>query len=322
MVSFYFPDKMGKEIKIAGIGGGTGLSTLLEGIKYWTDQVTAIVTVTDDGGSSGRLRKDFNILPPGDIRNCIVSLADSKSLLSELFQYRFKGSSDLSGHSFGNLFIAAMNEITGSFARGILETSHILNIKGKVLPSTLENVTLGAEFKDGTVLHGQTKIVEYPSPIRKIFLTPQNPQAYTGVIKACTEADIIILGPGSLFSSIIPNLLVKGVAGAIRDSQAKKIYVCNIMTQPGETDGFTASDHLLMVEKYLGCSMDFILLNSAKIPGSLIKKHSDKNSYQVIADTENIGRSTRIIQKEVLSSNKFVRHDPLKTAKAVMELIE
>ncbi|MGM0365992.1 MAG: gluconeogenesis factor YvcK family protein [Actinomycetota bacterium] len=310
---------MKKNIKVAGIGGGTGLSTLLEGIKHWTGQVTAIVTVTDDGGSSGRLRKDFNMLPPGDIRNCIVSLADSNSLLSELFQYRFKASPGLSGHSFGNLLIAAMSEITGSFAKGILEASHILNIKGKVLPSTLENVVLGAEFDDGAVVHGQTKIVSYPGPIRKIFLLPQNPRAYTGVIKACREADIIILGPGSLFSSIIPNLLVEGVAKAIQNSKAKKVYVCNIMTQPGETDGFSAADHLLTVEKYLGCCIDYILLNSAKIPDRLLKKHSDNNSFKVINDIGRAGSRVKVISREILSDNEFIRHDPLKTAEAIFE---
>ena len=199
---------MKRNVKIVGIGGGTGLSTLLEGLKHWTKDITAIVTVTDDGGSSGRLRKDFNILPPGDIRNCIVSLAEPNSLISELFQYRFKGKSGLSGHSFGNLFITAMTELTGSFTKGILEASHILAIKGKVLPSTLENVVLGAKFTDGAQVLGQTKIVAYSNPIEKVFLVPDNPPAYTGVLKTCKEADIIILGPGSLFSSIIPNRLV------------------------------------------------------------------------------------------------------------------
>ncbi len=310
---------MDKNKKIVGIGGGTGLSTLLEGLKHWTKNITAIVTVTDDGGSSGRLRKDFNMLPPGDIRNCIVALAESSSLLSELFQYRFKGSSSLSGHPFGNLFIAAMNEITGSFAKGILEASHILNIKGQVLPATLENVVLGAVFADGTVVQGQTKIISYPSPIRKIFLLPEQPKAYTGVIHACAEAEIIILGPGSLFSSVLPNLLVDGVAQAIRASRAKKVYVSNIMTQPGETDGFSASQHLAEVEKYLGCRMDYVLLHASTIPQHLLQKHARSHSYEVKQDRAYMNRRTKIIREEVVSGHKFIRHDPLKTAKAIFK---
>jgi len=310
---------MKRNVKIVGIGGGTGLSTLLEGLKHWTKDITAIVTVTDDGGSSGRLRKDFNILPPGDIRNCIVSLAEPNSLISELFQYRFKGKSDLSGHSFGNLFITAMTEITGSFAKGILEASHVLAIKGKVLPSTLENVVLGAKFTDGTQVLGQTKIVAYSNPIEKVFLVPDNPPAYTGVLKTFKEADIIILGPGSLFSSIIPNLLVKGVAQSIKKSKARKIYICNIMTQPGETDNFTVADHLFAVEKYLGCNIDYLIINSGKIAENLIKKHVRKNSFVVVDDSNKLIDRSRIIREDIVSNKDHVRHDPEKISRVIFE---
>lgn len=310
---------MKRNVKIVGIGGGTGLSTLLEGLKYWTKDITAIVTVTDDGGSSGRLRKDFNILPPGDIRNCIVSLAEPNSLISELFQYRFKGKSDLSGHSFGNLFITAMTEITGSFAKGILEASHVLAIKGKVLPSTLENVVLGAKFTDGVQVLGQTKIVAYSNPIEKVFLVPDNPPAYTGVLKTFKEADIIILGPGSLFSSIIPNLLVKGVAQSIKKSKARKIYICNIMTQPGETDNFTVADHLFAVEKYLGCNIDYLIINSGKISENLIKKHVRKNSFVVVDDSNKLIDKNRIIREDIVSNKDHVRHDPEKISRVIFE---
>jgi uncharacterized cofD-like protein len=309
----------GKSLKTVGIGGGTGLSTLLEGIKHRTDDITAIVTVTDDGGSSGRLRQDFNMLPPGDIRNCMVSLAESGSLLSELFQYRFRGKSDLSGHSFGNLFIAAMTDITGSFARGILEASRILSIKGRVLPSTLENVVLGAKFADGSRILGQTKIIDYHSPIEEIFLSPLDPPAYKGVLRACREADVIILGPGSLFSSIIPNLLVKGVAGAITASKAKKIYMCNIMTQPGETDNFTASDHLFAVEKYLGGNVDYMVINSGPIPQKLLIRHGRKKSYAVTDDSYRLAESIKIIRENIICSKNFVRHDPKKTAGVIFD---
>ena len=310
---------MKRNVKIVGIGGGTGLSTLLEGLKHWTKDITAIVTVTDDGGSSGRLRKDFNILPPGDIRNCIVSLAEPNSLISELFQYRFKGKSGLSGHSFGNLFITAMTEITGSFAKGILEASHVLAIKGKVLPSTLENVVLGAKFTDGVQVLGQTKIVAYSNPIEKVFLVPDNPPAYTGVLKTFKEADIIILGPGSLFSSIIPNLLVKGVAQSIKKSKARKIYICNIMTQPGETDNFTVADHLFAVEKYLECNVDYLIINSGKISENLIKKHVRKNSFVVVDDSNKLIDRSRIIREDIVSNKDHVRHDPQKISRVIFE---
>lgn len=310
---------MKRNVKIVGIGGGTGLSTLLEGLKHWTKDITAIVTVTDDGGSSGRLRKDFNILPPGDIRNCIVSLAEPNSLISELFQYRFKGKSGLSGHSFGNLFITAMTELTGSFTKGILEASHILAIKGKVLPSTLENVVLGAKFTDGAQVLGQTKIVAYSNPIEKVFLVPDNPPAYTGVLKTCKEADIIILGPGSLFSSIIPNLLVKGVAQSIKKSKARKIYICNIMTQPGETDNYTVADHLFAVEKYLGCNIDYLIINSGKIAENMVKKHVRKNSFVVVDDSNKLIDRSRIIREDIVSNKDHVRHDPEKISRVIFE---
>lgn len=307
--------------KIVGIGGGTGLSNLLEGIKTYTDDITAIVTVTDDGGSSGRLRKDFNILPPGDIRNCIVSLSQSDSLLSELFQYRFSGKSNLSGHSFGNLFITAMADITGSFAKGILEASRILSIKGKVLPSTLKNVVLGARFTDGTEILGQTEIINYPGTIKEVFLKPENPPAYTGVLKACREADCIILGPGSLFSSIIPNLLIKKMAETISKSGAKKIYICNIMTQPGETDGYTVTEHVLAIEKYLGCKIDYTIVNSSPIPDSVARRYARKNSYVVLDDTDKLQERSRFIKEDVSSNDVFMRHDPLKTARIIFDII-
>lgn len=314
-------NKNGKNIKTVGIGGGTGLSTLLEGIKYRTNDITAIVTVTDDGGSSGRLRQDFNMLPPGDLRNCIVSLADSGPLLSELFQYRFKGRSDLSGHSFGNLFIAAMTDITGSFAKSILEASRILSIKGKVLPSTLTNVVLGARFTDGAQVLGQTKIISYAKHIEEIFLSPSDPPAYTGVLKACREAQVIILGPGSLFSSIIPNLLVKGVAKAINNSKAKKIYICNIMTQPGETDDFKVSDHVFMVEKYLKGNIDYLVLNSGEVLPRLLRRHAKKSSYIVTDDSYKLPSRIKIIREDIVGNKKFVRHDPVKTARLIFEKI-
>lgn len=312
--------KHNKNLKTVGIGGGTGLSTILSGIKSFTNDITAIVTVTDDGGSSGRLRQDYNMPPPGDIRNCIVSLSESDSLLPELFQYRFKGKSSLSGHSFGNLFITAMTDITGNFAKGILEASSILSIKGRVLPSTLENVVLGALFEDGANVLGQTKIINYPANIKEVFLEPKEPKAYTGVLKACSEADIIILGPGSLFSSIIPNLLVQGVARAIRESDAAKVYICNMMTQPGETDNYKVSDHVFMVEKYLGGNIDYLLLNTRPASEMLLAKHAAQKSYNVTDDSKDLQPRIKIIKEDVLCLKEFVRHDPEKTAKVIFGL--
>jgi uncharacterized cofD-like protein len=309
-----------KNLKTVGIGGGTGLSTVLAGIKDFTNDITAIVTVTDDGGSSGRLRQDYNMPPPGDIRNCIVSLAESNSLMPELFQYRFKGKSSLSGHSFGNLFITAMTDITGSFAKGILEASNILSIKGRVLPSTTENVVLGAVFEDGSRVLGQTKIINHHGLIKEVFLAPQDPEAYSGVIKACSEADIIILGPGSLFSSIIPNLLVKGVAHAVSKSKAVKIYICNIMTQPGETDNYKVTDHFFMVEKYLEGNIDYLIINTAPVSKKLLAKHAAKNSYIVFDDSSSLPGRTKIIKEDILCSKEFVRHDPKKTSRVLFGL--
>lgn len=312
---------MKQDANIVGIGGGTGLSTLLRGLKLWTKNVAAIVTVTDDGGSSGRLRKDFNMLPPGDIRNCLASLADSRSFLPELFQYRFKGSSNLSGHSFGNLMIAALSEVTGSFSKAVLEASRILNIQGKVLPSTLENVVLGARFSDGSTKWGQTRIVSYRQPIKEVFLKPSFPQAYKGVIEACSQAEVIILGPGSLFSSIIPNLLVQGVAEAIKNSSAKKLYICNIMTQPGETDEFSALDHVREVEKYLGGYLDYILFNSAPIPENLLSRHAKHWSYMVKDDLAGSQVKAEVIREGLFGGNEYIRHDPAKTAQTIFERI-
>jgi len=310
---------MGKNIKTVGIGGGTGLSTILSGIKNFTNEITAIVTVTDDGGSSGRLRRDFNMLPPGDIRNCIVSLAEPGSLVSELFQYRFKGKSDLSGHSFGNLFITAMTSITGSFARGIMEASNILSIKGKVLPSTLENVVLGAKFADGARVLGQTKIVNHAGSIKEVFLVPDNPRAHTGVLDACRKADLIILGPGSLFSSTIPNLLIEGVACSVRESKAKKVYICNIMTQPGETDDFTVTDHILAVEKYLGGKIGCMIVNSGEISPKLLAKYAKKGSFPVADDSDKLHGATKIIMEDILCMKGLVRHDPEKIARLLFD---
>src|SRR5512133_510071 len=219
--------------KIVTIGGGTGLSTLLRGIKEYTTNVTAIVTVADDGGSSGRLRRELGVLPPGDFRNCIAALADAEPLMTKLFQYRFSEGSGLDGHSFGNLFIVAMSGVTGNFEQAIRESSRVLAVRGQILPSTLENVTLCAELEDADLVQGESKISESSQPIKRVYLEPEHPAAYPEAMRAILDADMIVVGPGSLYTSILPNLLVKDLLGAIKASRALKVYVCNIATQSG-----------------------------------------------------------------------------------------
>ncbi|MBL8056035.1 MAG: YvcK family protein, partial [Anaerolineales bacterium] len=240
--------RRGRGPRIVAIGGGTGLSTLLRGLKKRTSNLTAIVTVADDGGSSGRLRQSLGVLPPGDFRNCIAALSDDESLIAQLFQYRFGGSQDLGGHSFGNLFITAMAEVTGSFEGALLESSKVLNIRGQVLPSTLKDVTLIGELVgEGrlvSVVEGESKITQTPGAIRRVYLRPDDAPAYPGAIRALLEADLIVLGPGSLYTSLVPNLLVPDLAAAVKASRALKVYVCNTATQPGETDGYSLLDHV------------------------------------------------------------------------------
>ena len=216
---------------------GTGLSTLLRGMKYITNNCTAVVTVGDDGGSSGRLRKELGILPPGDLRNCIVAMADREPLMEKVMQYRFEGNSPLAGHNLGNLFIAAMAEVEGSMEAGLVATNQILNVRGNVVPSTLSDIALTAEMSDGSLIHGESNIPKARKHIRKMTLSPADAKATESAIKAIYEADVLILGPGSLYTSVIPNLLVEGIKDAVVKSEAVKIYICNVMTQPGETDG-------------------------------------------------------------------------------------
>ena len=240
--ALYRRRKLNRGPKIVAIGGGTGLSMLLKGIKHITNNITAVVTVGDDGGSSGRLREEMGILPPGDIRNCIAALADDEDLVTKLFQYRFKSGEGLEGHSFGNLFLTALCAITGDMVRAVKESSNVLSIRGRVLPSTLDDMKLVAEMEDGRIIHGESNIPEAHGKIKRLFTDPKNCKALEEVIVAIRNADLIILGPGSLYTSVIPNLLIEEISKEVVASDAKKIYVCNIMTQPGETDGYSVSD--------------------------------------------------------------------------------
>ena len=244
--------KLNRGPKIVAVGGGTGLSMLLRGIKHITNNVTAVVTVGDDGGSSGRLREEMGMLPPGDIRNCIAALADDEDLITKLFQYRFKSGEGLEGHSFGNLFLTALCAITGDMVRAVKESSNVLSIRGRVLPSTLDDMKLVAEMEDGRIIHGESNIPEAHGRVKRLYTDPADCKALSDVISAIKDAELIILGPGSLYTSVIPNLIIKEIAEEIAKSSAKKIYVCNIMTQPGETDNlFNMPEAIKLLMPYL-----------------------------------------------------------------------
>src|SRR5438105_3033854 len=290
------------------IGGGTGLSTALRGLKQRTSNLTAIVTVADDGGSSGRLRRDLGVLPPGDFRNCLVALADVEPLMENLFQYRFNHGSELDGHSFGNLFIVAMSEVTGNFERALLESSRVLAVRGQVLPSTLADLTLCAELDDSATVHGESQISGAGRAIRRVYLQPDDPEAYPEAVRAIQEAELLVVGPGSLYTSVMPNLLVKGIREAIVKSSAVKVYVCNVATEPGETDGYSVADHMAALESHFCGESPFhyVLANSRLgyampasgrvhpvVPGEFGNGHTDP----------------RIILADVVDEANAVRHD-------------
>lgn len=307
--------------RVVAVGGGTGLSTLLSGIKNFTNNITAIVTVTDTGGSSGRLREEMGMLPPGDIRNCLVALAEAGPLIRDLFQYRFETGDGLKGHSFGNLFITALSKVTGDFEKAIAESSKVLAIRGRVIPSTLEKVTLVGEFMDGTFVEGETNITDAQKPLRNIRLKPDNCHARPEALDAIENADLIILGPGSLYTSILPNLLIRDLYDAILKSDAHKAYVCNVMTQPGETEGFSAWDHLrVLLEHTDPRIVDACFVNTQTIPAQMLEKYKEKGAVPVELDLERIEqKGYEIVRGEFINVNGQVRHDPDMLAKLIFE---
>ncbi|GAC1654055.1 MAG: YvcK family protein [Vulcanimicrobiaceae bacterium] len=309
--------------KIVAIGGGTGLSTLLRGLKKFTTNLTAVVTVSDDGGSSGRLQKELGVLPPGDIRNCLVALADDEALVTDLFQYRFSEGGGLIGHSFGNLFLAAMTGITGNFDAAVKESSRVLNIKGRVLPATLGVVSLCATLEDGTIVEGESKISASHGRIERVYFDPPFAAPLAEVIDAIREADAIVLGPGSLFTSILPNLLVDRISGEIERSTAVKMYVCNVMTQPGETDELSASEHVAALIKNVGKRIfDFAVVNEEP-PSKLLEAYAEEGQEPVVPDTDRIkALGVTPISAGVISETSTVRHDPVKLGSVVIGIIE
>ena len=307
--------------RIVAIGGGTGLSTMLSGIKNFTSNITAIVTVTDTGGSSGRLRDEMDMLPPGDIRNCLVALADAGPLIRDLFQYRFDLGEGLKGHSFGNLFITALSKVTGDFEKAIAESSKVLAIRGRVLPSTLEKVTLVGEFMDGTSAEGETNITDLKKPLRSIRLQPENCKACQEALDAIEIADLILMGPGSLYTSILPNLLIKDIREAVLRSDAYKVYIMNAMTQPGETTGMSAWDHLNVILDHTDPRIvDACFVNTAVISDVMLKRYAKQGSVPVKRDIEKIReKGYEIIQGDVLQPGDQVRHDSEFLMKLVLE---
>ena len=323
LVEALFARRLGSGYKIVAIGGGTGLSTLLRGLKRYTRNLTAVVTVTDDGGSSGRLQKELGILPPGDIRNCLVALADDEALVTDLFQYRFDLGEGLSGHSFGNLFLAAMTAVTGNFDTAVKESSRVLNIKGRVLPATLDTVRLSATLADGTVLEGETTISSAHVPIAKLSLEPPGAAPLAAAIEAIHSADAIVLGPGSLYTSVLPNFLIAGIADAVAAARCPRIYVCNVMTQPGETDAFTASQHVHTLLDLAGRRVVDIAIVNEQRPERLLGRYATEGQVPVTPDVARIeALGVRVVGAQVISETETVRHDPQKVAEVVIKLID
>ncbi len=305
--------------RVVAIGGGHGLSVLLRGLKEHTRNITAVVTVADDGGSSGRLRSQLGILPPGDIRNCLAALSNDEALLTQLFQYRFSGAPELEGHSFGNLFITALTEITGSFEEAIAESGRALSVSGRVLPSTLHEVRLVADVRLPYVLNevrveGESRIPEMAGRVRRVWLDPNNPPAFPPVLQALLNAELIVIGPGSLYTSLLPNLLVPELLAAIRASRAVKVYVCNIATQVGETDLYSCFDHVRALEEHVGADLFDVILCNENYTGELAA-----GARWVHADEESL-KDRRLYCADLPENEHPWRHDPVKLAKVLMDL--
>lgn len=317
-------------LKIVSIGGGTGLSTLLSGLKRFLRpdaaepeiQLTAIVTVTDDGKSSGRLRTEFDVLPPGDIRNCLVALADETSLLTGLFRHRFAGDGSVGGHSLGNLLILALHQMSGNFLTAIEQAGQLLELRARVLPSTLDSVNLVTRI-NGKTVRGQVAIKSQNTPIRELALDPPDARALPAAVAAIHGADLITLGPGSLFTSVIANLLVKGIADALVESRARKIYICNAMTEFDETDGFTAEAHVQQILAYApDLKLDYALFNSARISDQMLKRYEAEKAHPIEPPSTELSESgeTRFLALPLISESHTVRHDPELLSRAILDL--
>jgi uncharacterized cofD-like protein len=317
--------------KLVAIGGGTGLSCLLGGLKklvgktdepMWLESLSAIVTVSDDGGSSGRLRDELQMLPPGDIRNCMIALSEDSTLLSRLFRYRFRGDGELGGHSFGNLFLAALTEVTGDFTEAIRQSSEVLASKGHIYPATISDVRLAAELEDGSIVRGETQISASKTPIRRLRLEPEQCLPLPEAMKAIRNADIITVGPGSLYTSILPNLLVSQVARVIGQTRATKIFINNLMTQPGETDGYGAREHIETIKKYAPeIHFDYVVVNDRRISKEQAELYAAEGAYQIGIDDpidDALDQATEIVRTDLLHDGEMVRHHSDRLAHVVL----
>ena len=327
-------------LKVVAIGGGTGLSTLLRGLKHYVDAdgpwaietLSAIVTVTDDGGSSGILRDELAILPPGDIRNCIVALAEEERLLSRLFNYRFEAESSLRGHSLGNLLLAALTEITGNFEAAVLAASEVLAIRGEIFPSTLSDVRIRALLTDGSELTGETQIsgphmvgatVPEHAPIDRLFISPEDAQPVGGAIRALEEADVVVIGPGSLYTSLIPNVLIPRIASTLRQSRALRVFVCNVMTQPGETENYSAEAHLRALFEHAGLVADVMLVNGRRPSEQILKHYENQGQTPVAIDLDAVREmGVQPFFGDIIAEGNFVRHDSEALARAVFQIYD
>ena len=319
-------------LNIVAIGGGNGLSTLLSGLKNlvgarhnggaWISNLSAIVTVSDDGGSSGRLREELQMLPPGDIRSCMIALSEDSNLLSRLFRYRFRGKGELGGHSFGNLFLAALTEVTGDFVEAVRLSSEVLASKGHIFPATINDVRLVAEMEDGSVVRGESLITAANSRIRSLRLEPEHCLPLPETLAAIRAANVITIGPGSLYTSILPNLLVARVASTIGKVKATRIFICNLMTQPGETDGYTAEQHLEAIRKYApDIAFDFVIVNSTKVSPEQKERYAAEGAQQIGVEERpftGIKGSTEIVCADLLDAGEKVRHNPERLAEVVL----
>ena len=315
-------------VRVVALGGGNGLPVVLTGLKRdlggRVESLTAVVTVADEGGSSGRLREEFRVPPPGDIRNCLVALAQVEPLMGQLFQHRFGGDGTLAGHSFGNLFLTALTHVTGDFLSAIRVSSKVLAVRGTILPSTLENIRLGAELVDGSVVMGEAKIGAAGKAIRRVFLEPRECRPLPDVLEAIDQAHLVVLAPGSLFTSLLPNLLVPGVADALRSSPALKVLVANLMTEPGETDGFSLSDHVAAVVEHAGTGVvDTLLINQRPVGARALTRYAAADAHPVVQDLDRVGQwGVSVHEADLVSATEKVRHHPQKLGRALLGLVQ
>ena len=322
-----------RSVRVVALGGGTGLSMVLRGLKEYVasskkeqvgrpiSDLAAVVTVTDDGGSSGRLRREYRVLPPGDIRNCMVALSKDEHLLGKLFQYRFPAGRGLAGHSFGNLFLTALTNVTGDFPEAVRVSARVLAIRGRIFPSTAQNVTLEAELEDGRTVHGETNISRSRKSIREVRLVPRRVRPLPEVLEAIASADLILVGPGSLYTSIIPNLLIQKVAQAIKRSRATCVYIANLMTQPGETQHYSVADHIRAIYEHTGKDLfDFVVINRSRVPSRLLRRYRAQSAEPVDPSFDKLDRMRlRYVTGDLLNHRGVVRHDQRRLARLLLD---